>query len=81
MSMPKGNEIEQPADLILLTAFTWGNVHLLLLSGIGKPYNPADGSGVVGKNYSWHNALPYIPLFYDQGMYSTRSWVRPRSAR
>lgn len=63
----EGNEIEQPADLVLLTAFTWGNVHLLLLSGIGKPYKPADGTGLVGKNYSWHNALPYMPLFYDQG--------------
>jgi gluconate 2-dehydrogenase alpha chain len=62
----RGNEIEQPADLVLLTAFTWGNAHLLLVSGIGKPYNPATGMGVVGKNYSWHNALPYIPLLYDQ---------------
>ncbi len=62
----QGNEIEQPADLILLTAFTWGNAHLLLASGIGKPYDPATELGTVGKNYSWHNALPYIPLHYDQ---------------
>jgi gluconate 2-dehydrogenase alpha chain len=60
-----GNEIEQPADLILLTAFTWGNPHLLLVSRIGKPYDPTTGAGVVGKNYSWHNALPYMPLHYD----------------
>ncbi len=63
----QGRELEQPADLILLTAFTWSNTHLLLVSGIGKPYNPATGTGVVGKNYSWHNALPYIPLYYDEG--------------
>ena len=29
------------------------NVHLLLLSGIGTPYDPATGEGVVGKNYAY----------------------------
>jgi gluconate 2-dehydrogenase alpha chain len=61
-----GRELEQPADLILLTAFTWGNTHLLLVSGIGKPYDPATGTGVVGKNYSWHGALPYVPINFDK---------------
>jgi gluconate 2-dehydrogenase alpha chain len=63
----QGREVEQPADLILLSAFTWSNVQLLLVSGIGRPYDPATGRGVVGKNYSWHGAMPYIPLFYDDG--------------
>ena len=44
----RGEEFEQPADLILLTAYQLNNVHLMLLSGIGKPYDPASGSGVVG---------------------------------
>jgi gluconate 2-dehydrogenase alpha chain len=61
-----GRELEQPADLILLTAFTWGNTHLLLVSGIGKPYDPATGTGVVGKSYSWHGALPYVPINFDK---------------
>jgi gluconate 2-dehydrogenase alpha chain len=65
----RGNEIEQPADLVLLTAFTWGNAQMLLLSGIGTPYDPNTGKGVVGKNYSWHNALPYIPLHYEKDHY------------
>jgi gluconate 2-dehydrogenase alpha chain len=63
----QGRELEQPADLILLTAFTWGNAHQLLVSGIGRRYDPATGRGVVGKNYSWHGAIPYVPLHYDQG--------------
>ncbi len=62
----QGRELEQPADLILLTAFTWGNAHLLLVSGIGKPYDPATSTGVVGKNYSWHGGLPYVPLNFDK---------------
>ena len=63
----QGRELEQPADLVLLTAFTWGNAHQLLVSGIGRRYDPATGRGVVGKNYSWHGAIPYVPLHYDRG--------------
>ncbi len=40
-----GNEWEQPADLVLLCAFQLFNVHLLLLSGIGTPYDPVDRPG------------------------------------
>jgi gluconate 2-dehydrogenase alpha chain len=63
----RGRELEQPADIVLLTAFTWSNTQQLLVSGIGKPYDPATGTGNVGKNYSWHGAMPYIPLHYDDG--------------
>jgi gluconate 2-dehydrogenase alpha chain len=48
-----GREFEQPADLILITAFPLNNVRVLLLSSIGKPYNPMTGEGVVGRNYSY----------------------------
>ena len=49
----QGREVEQPADLVLLTAFQMHNVRLLLLSGIGKPYDPVSGEGVVGKNFAY----------------------------
>ena len=49
----RGREFEQPADLIILSAYALGNVHLLLHSGIGKPYDPATGKGVVGRNYAY----------------------------
>jgi gluconate 2-dehydrogenase alpha chain len=62
----QGREFEQPAEIILLTAFTWSNVHLLLLSGIGNPYDPVSGAGLVGKNYSWHAGLPYVPMQFDK---------------
>jgi gluconate 2-dehydrogenase alpha chain len=48
-----GQIIEQPADLVILSAFQMHNVRLLLLSGIGEPYDPVSGSGVVGKNYAY----------------------------
>lgn len=44
---------EQPAQLVILCAFAQHNVHLLLLSGIGKPYDPKSGIGVVGRNYAY----------------------------
>ena len=50
---PDGREVEQPADLVMLCAFQMHNVRLLLLSGIGKPYDPATGEGLVGKNYAY----------------------------
>ncbi|MBK4714440.1 MULTISPECIES: GMC family oxidoreductase [Tenebrionibacter/Tenebrionicola group] len=48
-----GREVEQPASLVVLSAFQLHNVRLLLLSKIGKPYNPATGEGVVGRNYAY----------------------------
>ena len=49
-----GTEYEQPASVIILSAYTFNNVRLLLLSGIGRPYDPVSGTGVVGKNYAFH---------------------------
>ncbi|WP_426690031.1 GMC family oxidoreductase [Rhodanobacter ginsengiterrae] len=48
-----GNEIEQPAAMVVLCAFAQHNVHLLLLSKIGVPYDPVTGQGVVGRNYAY----------------------------
>lgn len=49
----EGEELFQPADLVLMCAYSLHNVHLLLLSGIGRPYDPATGEGVTGRNYSY----------------------------
>ncbi|SDV46430.1 GMC family oxidoreductase [Chitinasiproducens palmae] len=49
----QGREVEQPADMVILSAFQMHNVRLLLLSGIGKPYDPQTGEGVVGRNYAY----------------------------
>ncbi|MBX9711629.1 MAG: GMC family oxidoreductase [Xanthobacteraceae bacterium] len=48
-----GEEYEQPANLVLLCAFSLFNVRMMLLSGIGKPYDPQTGQGVVGRNYAY----------------------------
>lgn len=64
----QGNEVEQPADLVILSAFQLHNVRLLLLSKIGKPYNPQTGTGVVGRNYAYQ-MTGGIKLFFDKDTY------------
>jgi len=59
-----GREYEQPAELIVLTAYALHNVRLLLISGIGKPYDPATGQGVTGKNYAYQ-ITSSVDVFYD----------------
>ena len=59
-----GNEWEQPADLVILSAFTIFNVQLLLLSKIGKPYDPVSNSGVVGRNFT-HQTISDVTSFFD----------------
>ena len=58
-----GEEVEQPAELILLTAYILHNVRLLLLSKIGRPYDPATGEGVIGKNYGYQ-ITSSVNVFY-----------------
>jgi gluconate 2-dehydrogenase alpha chain len=50
-----GREYEQPADLVVLAAFVTGNTHLMLHSGIGKPFDHKTGEGVIGRNYAYQS--------------------------
>jgi gluconate 2-dehydrogenase alpha chain len=57
-----GRETFQPADLVLLCAFQLHNVRLMLASGIGEPYDPNTGRGVVGKNFAYQT-MGYVSAF------------------
>jgi len=59
-----GSEFEQPADLVILSAYILHNVRLLLISGIGKPYDPASGEGMIGKNYAYQIDSS-VDVFYE----------------
>ncbi|MHB1302680.1 MAG: GMC family oxidoreductase [Acidiphilium sp.] len=48
-----GETFIQPADMVLLCAFSFNCVHLLLASGIGTPYDPVANKGTVGRNYAY----------------------------
>jgi gluconate 2-dehydrogenase alpha chain len=60
-----GESYEQPADLVILCAFAQHNVHLLLLSAIGKPYDPQRNEGVVGRNYAYQ-ITSSVDVFLDE---------------
>ena len=59
-----GEEFEQPASMVLLTAYAINNVHLMLLSGLGQPYDPASQKGVIGKNYCYQTGAA-ATLFFE----------------
>ena len=62
--MRTGEEFEQPAGIVILSAYAINNVHLMLLSGIGEPYDPVTQSGVIGKNYSYQTGTG-ATLFFE----------------
>lgn len=59
-----GRVYEQPADIVLLCAYGLWNVHLMLLSGLGTPYDPNANEGVVGRNYAYQT-MSTIRVFFD----------------
>jgi len=60
-----GEEITQPADIVVMTSYVFNNTRLLLMSELGKPYDPATGTGVVGKNYAYQVAKGSAIGFFE----------------
>ncbi len=69
-----GEEFEQPADLVLLCAFQLFNVQLLLLSGIGTPYDPRTGQGQIGRNFT-HQTVSTAVGFFDKDKYNFNPFI------
>jgi gluconate 2-dehydrogenase alpha chain len=70
LDLRTGEELEQPASLVCLTSYTFNNVRLMLLSKIGRPYDPASGRGVVGRSYTYQGAAS-ASLFFDDKVFNT----------
>jgi gluconate 2-dehydrogenase alpha chain len=69
-----GEEWEQPADLVLLCAFQPFNVHLLLVSGIGTPYDPQTGQGQIGRNFT-HQTVSTAIGFFDKAKFNFNPFI------
>ena len=69
-----GDEWEQPADLVILAAFSIFNVQLLLLSGIGKPYDPVANQGVIGRNFT-HQTISQAIGFFDKDKFNFNPFI------
>jgi gluconate 2-dehydrogenase alpha chain len=65
----QGREWEQPAEMVFLCAFQMFNVQLLLLSGIGQPYDPSSGKGVIGRNFSYQTTST-VQGFFDNKIFN-----------
>jgi gluconate 2-dehydrogenase alpha chain len=61
-----GEEFFQPAELVFLSSWTLSNTRLLLLSGIGEPYDPGTGKGTVGKNLTHQISFAAAIAFFKQ---------------
>lgn len=61
-----GEEVFQPAALVFLAALALNNTRLLLLSGMGEPYNPATGKGSLGRNLSQQVSIPAARVFLEK---------------
>jgi gluconate 2-dehydrogenase alpha chain len=64
-----GTVYEQPADLVLVCSYAYNCVHMLLVSGIGRPYDPVSGKGVVGRNYAYQTGAG-ATLFFDDKIFN-----------
>ena len=65
-----GEEFEQPASIVALCAYAINNVHLLLLSGIGTPYDSTSQKGVVGRNYCYQPGGGGVNLFFEDKIFN-----------
>jgi len=69
-----GEEWEQPADLVILSAFSLFNVQLLLHSKIGVPYDAAANTGVIGRNYT-HQTVSTVNGFFDRKKFNFNPFI------
>jgi gluconate 2-dehydrogenase alpha chain len=60
-----GEEYEQPAGIVILGAYVFNNVLLMLTAGIGEAYDYKTGKGAVGKNYCYQVSGNAVTVFFQ----------------
>ena len=60
-----GEEYEQPAGIVILGAYVFNNVLLMLTAGIGEPYDHTTGKGAVGRNYCYQVSGNGVTVFFE----------------
>jgi len=70
VDLRNGLEYEQPADVVVLAAFTMTNNKLLMLDRIGRPYDPVTNKGVVGRNFCYQTTSAVNLFMKDR-------WINP----
>ncbi|MFZ0217094.1 MAG: GMC family oxidoreductase [Candidatus Dormiibacterota bacterium] len=54
----QGNVQTQNAGVVILGAFIFNNVRLLMMSGMGQQYDPITQTGTLGRNYAYQLSGP-----------------------
>ncbi|MBB2164366.1 GMC family oxidoreductase [Gluconacetobacter sp. 1b LMG 1731] len=76
LDLNTNQQVQLKADLVIISAFQFHNVHLMLLSGIGEPYDPVKNTGTIGRNFvyqtittsrAWLPSKQYTNLFVGAG--------------
>jgi len=70
----QGDEWEQPADLVILAAYSIFNVQMLLHSKIGQPYDPVANTGVIGRNFT-HQCMSSVDGFFDNKKFNFNPFI------
>ena len=65
-----GRQWEQPAELVLICAFAFNNVHMMLLSGIGRPYDPQDAPREPWAATTPTRPILRIQVFFDDKIFN-----------
>lgn len=67
-----GEEFEQPADVVVLAAFTFTNNRLLMLSKIGQQYDPTTRKGTLGRNFNGQFNITFLGArgFFDKNKFN-----------
>ena len=68
LDLATGEELTQPAGLVVLSAWAYHSARIMLLSGIGTPYDPATGQGNVGRNYAYQTTSS-VTMYYDESVH------------
>lgn len=66
-----GEEIIQPADIVVVTSYVFNNVRLLLTSELGTPYDPSTGRGIIGANYAYQVIKGSALGFFEDKQFNT----------
>jgi gluconate 2-dehydrogenase alpha chain len=69
-----GNEWEQTADLVILSAYSVFNVQMLLHSKIGTPYDPVANTGVIGRNFT-HQCMSSVDGYFDKSKFNFNPFI------
>jgi gluconate 2-dehydrogenase alpha chain len=70
----QGDEWEQPADLVILAAYSIFNVQMLLHSKIGQPYDPVANTGVIGRNFT-HQCMSSVDGYFDNKKFNFNPFI------